>query len=145
MLSTLYNQILYEPLYKFLAFLYNTIPGHDLGIAIIVLTLLIRVILFPLSQKSIKSQMRMGQFKDQIKDIQTKFKSKEEQSRELMKFYKENKIKRQLREIIKKSILKIKQGFDFILIVRAQIINQEFEEIEKEINAIFNFKLNKII
>ena len=92
MLANLYNQILYEPLYKFLAFLCNTIPGHDLGIAIIVLTLLIRVILFPLSQKSIKSQMRMAQFKDQIKDIQNKYKSKEEQSRELMKFYKENKI-----------------------------------------------------
>ena len=92
MLGNLYNQILYEPLYKFLVFLCHTIPGHDLGIAIIVLTLLIRVILFPLSQKSIKSQMRMGQFKDQIKEIQTKYKSKEEQSRELMKFYKENKI-----------------------------------------------------
>jgi len=92
MLGNLFNQILYEPLYKFLVFLYNNIPGHDLGIAIIILTLLIRVILFPLSQKSIKSQMRMGQFKDQIKDIQTKYKSKEEQSKELMKFYKENKI-----------------------------------------------------
>jgi YidC/Oxa1 family membrane protein insertase len=92
MLGNLYNQILYEPLYKFLVFLYNSIPGHDLGIAIIILTLLIRVILFPLSQKSIKSQMRMAQFKDEIKDIQNKYKSKEEQSRELMKFYKENKI-----------------------------------------------------
>jgi len=92
MLGNLYNQILYEPIYKFLVFLYNNIPGHDLGIVIIILTLLIRIILFPLAQKAIKSQMRMSLFKDQIKDIQTKYKSKEEQSRELMKFYKENKI-----------------------------------------------------
>lgn len=92
MLGNLYNLILYEPIYKFLVFLYNNIPGHDLGVVIIILTLLIRIILYPLSQKSIKSQMRMAQFKDQIKDIQNKYKSKEEQSRELMKFYKENKI-----------------------------------------------------
>ena len=56
-----------------------------------------------------------------------------------------NKIKRQLREIIKKDILKTKQGFDFILIAKSQIINQDFKGIEKEINAIFNSKLNKII
>jgi ribonuclease P protein component len=56
-----------------------------------------------------------------------------------------NKIKRQLREIIKKNILKIKQGFDFVLIVRPQIVNQGFKEIEKEIDAIFNSKFNKII
>jgi YidC/Oxa1 family membrane protein insertase len=91
-IGNLYNQILYEPIYKFLVFLYNNIPGHDLGVVIIVLTLLVRVVLFPLSQKAIKSQMRMSQFKDQIKDIQNKYKSKDEQSRELMKFYKENKI-----------------------------------------------------
>jgi ribonuclease P protein component len=56
-----------------------------------------------------------------------------------------NKIKRQLREIIKKNILKTKQGIDFVLIVKPQIINRKFEDIEKEINAIFSFKLNKII
>jgi len=92
MLGNIFNQLLYEPIFKFLVFLYNNIPGHDLGVVIIILTLLIRIILFPLSQKSIRSQMRMSQFKDQIKDIQNKYKSKEEQSRELMKFYKENKI-----------------------------------------------------
>ena len=92
MLGNLYNTILYEPIYQFLVFLYNNIPGHDLGIVIIILTLLVRIILYPFSQKSIRSQMRMNQYKDQIKDIQNKYKIKEEQSRELMKFYKENKI-----------------------------------------------------
>lgn len=92
MLGNLFNQILYEPIYGFLVFLYNTIPGHDLGVVIIILTILVRIILFPLSQKSIKSQMRMSLYKDQIKELQKKYKTKEEQSRELMKFYKQNKI-----------------------------------------------------
>ena len=56
-----------------------------------------------------------------------------------------NKIKRQLRAIIKKNILKIRPGFDFMLIAKPQIINQQFKEIEKEIDAIFNSKFNKII
>jgi len=91
-MANIFNQILYEPIFKFLVFLYNNVPGHDLGVAIIIITLLVRVILFPLSKKSIKSQMHMAKHKDRIKEIQKQFKSKEEQSRELMKFYKENKI-----------------------------------------------------
>jgi YidC/Oxa1 family membrane protein insertase len=87
-----FNNFFYEPIFNFLVFLYNNIPGHDLGIVIIILTLLVRIILFPLAQKSIKSQMEMAKHKDKIKEIQTKFKNKEEQSRELMRFYKENKI-----------------------------------------------------
>ncbi|HOZ16459.1 MAG TPA: YidC/Oxa1 family membrane protein insertase [Candidatus Portnoybacteria bacterium] len=87
-----FNKIFYEPIFNFLIFLYNNIPGHDLGVVIIILTVLVRIILFPLAQKSIKSQMELSRHKDKIKEIQTKFKNKEEQSRELMKFYKENKI-----------------------------------------------------
>jgi YidC/Oxa1 family membrane protein insertase len=91
-MGNIFNQIFYEPISKLLVFLYDKIPGHDLGIAIIVITLLVRVILFPLAMKSIKSQMKMAKHKGAIKEIQNKFKTKEEQSRELMKFYKENKI-----------------------------------------------------
>jgi YidC/Oxa1 family membrane protein insertase len=83
---------LVKPISDLLMFLAKIIPGHDLGIVIILLTLIIRVVLFPLSRQSIRSQSKMASHKDQIKEIQTKFKTKEEQSRELMKFYKENKI-----------------------------------------------------
>jgi YidC/Oxa1 family membrane protein insertase len=83
---------LVKPISDLLMFLAKIIPGHDLGIVIILLTLIIRVVLFPLSRQSIRSQSKMASHKDQIKEIQTKFKTKEEQSRELMKFYKEKKI-----------------------------------------------------
>jgi len=56
-----------------------------------------------------------------------------------------NKAKRQLREAIKNIILEIEQGFDFIIIAKPAIINQKLKDIEKEINEIFYFKLNKII
>ena len=56
-----------------------------------------------------------------------------------------NKIKRWLREIIGKKFLKTKTGFDFLIIAKPEIIGKKFKEIEKEINEIFYFKLNKII
>jgi YidC/Oxa1 family membrane protein insertase len=83
---------LIKPISDLLMFLAKIIPGHDLGIVIILLTLIIRAVLFPLSRQSIRSQSKMASHKDEIKEIQTKYKTKEEQSRELMKFYKEKKI-----------------------------------------------------
>jgi len=56
-----------------------------------------------------------------------------------------NRIKRQLREIIKKINLELKPGFDFLIIARPIIINKNFQEITKDINEIFNLKINKII
>jgi len=83
---------LIKPISDLLMFLSKIVPGHDLGIVIILLTLIIRLVLFPLSRQSIRAQSKMASHKDQIKEIQAKYKTKEEQSRELMKFYKENKI-----------------------------------------------------
>ena len=92
MLKTFYNEILYRPIFNVLVFLYNIIPGHDFGVAIILLTILILGILFPLSYKLIKSRQALSVIQPKIKEIQKKYKTKEEQSRELMKIYKEHNI-----------------------------------------------------
>ncbi|MFZ5559316.1 MAG: YidC/Oxa1 family membrane protein insertase [Patescibacteria group bacterium] len=92
MLSTLFNEILYRPIFNVLVFLYNIIPGHDFGIAIILLTILIRIILFPIAYKSIKSRQALSVIQPKIKEVQQKYKTKEEQSRELMKIYREHKV-----------------------------------------------------
>lgn len=90
MLGIIFNEVLYRPLFNALVFLYNIIPGQDFGVAIILLTILLRIILFPLSHKSIKSRQAMSALQPKIKEIQRKFKSKEEQSKETMKLYKEH-------------------------------------------------------
>lgn len=51
LIVTIFNETLYRPLFNILIWLYNVIPGNDLGIAIIVLTILIRFFLYPLSKK----------------------------------------------------------------------------------------------
>jgi len=92
-ITLLYNEILYRPLFNGLIFLYNVIPGHDFGIAIIVLTLISRVILYPLNQKAIKSQKALAELQPKIKEIQQKYKNeKEKQGQALMELYKVHKI-----------------------------------------------------
>lgn len=56
-----------------------------------------------------------------------------------------NKIKRRLREVIKKNIPNLPQGFDFLIIAKPIIVNKNFREIEKDINEIFHSRINKII
>jgi len=91
--SLLFNEVIYRPLFNGLIFLYNVLPGHDFGIAIIVLTVIIRIILYPLNQKAIKSQREMQLIQPKVKEVQQKYKnSKEEQGKALMALYKEHKI-----------------------------------------------------
>jgi len=91
--TVLYNDILYRPLFNALIFLYNVIPGHDFGIAIISLTLIIRLILYPLNQRAIKSQKEMQMIQPKVKEIQEKFKNdKQKQGQALMELYKTHKV-----------------------------------------------------
>jgi len=92
LLINLFNQILYYPLFNALVWLYNIIPGQDLGIAIIILTALIRLILYPLSRKAIRSQKAMAKLQPEIKEIRKKYKNKEEQAKAMMGLYQKYKL-----------------------------------------------------
>ncbi len=84
---------IYQPLFNILIFIYNAIPYKDIGIAILLLTILARAILFPLSKKSTISQKKMQKLQPKIKELQEKYKdNKEELTKKLMAFYSENKI-----------------------------------------------------
>ncbi len=92
-MSQLFHVLVYQPIYNALIFLYNVIPGHDLGLAIVLLTLAIRFLLYPVAQKQIKSQKKLQELQPEIKRIQAKYKGdKEKQGRALMDFYKEKKV-----------------------------------------------------
>ena len=93
MISYLFNTFFYQPLFNGLIFLYNIIPGHDMGISIIILTVLIRLIIWPLTNKGIKNQKVLNKIQPQIEEIKKKFKTdKEKQAKALMALYSENKV-----------------------------------------------------
>lgn len=89
----LWDIALYKPLVNILAFFVSIIPGGDVGIAIIILTILVKTLLFPLSQRSIENQAKMNLLNPELKKIKESGKSKEEQAKmtfELYKKYKTN-------------------------------------------------------
>lgn len=91
-MGTLFHAFVYQPLYNILALLYNYVPGKDFGIAIILITILLRAVLIPVYKKQIESQKKLQELQPKIKALQEKNKhDKEKQTRELMELYKEHK------------------------------------------------------
>ena len=74
-----------------LAFIYKVIPSY--GLAIIGLTVVVRLVLFPLTAKQARSMQKMQLVQPEIKKLQAKYKDNRQQlNEEIMKFYKENQI-----------------------------------------------------
>jgi len=92
-LTKTFNVILYQPLFITLILLYQFLPGNDFGIAVIVLTILIRLILFPLMNQSLKAQKALSKTQEKIQSIQNKYKdNKEKQMEAIIELYKQEKI-----------------------------------------------------
>ncbi|HEY6317606.1 MAG TPA: membrane protein insertase YidC [Acidimicrobiia bacterium] len=82
---------LYNAMGAVLAFIYSLIP--NLGVAIILLTLVVMLILYPLTAKQAKSMIAMQRVQPEIKKLQAKYKGdRQKLNEEMMKFYQENKI-----------------------------------------------------
>jgi YidC/Oxa1 family membrane protein insertase len=91
-MRTLLTTIIYEPLYNALVFLIDIFPGHSAGLAVVALTLIIRLILFPLSKKAIKTQISMRKIEPDLKEIRAKVTDRQEQARQIMQLYKDKEV-----------------------------------------------------
>jgi len=85
-----FNTFFYEPLYNGLVFLISIMPGADVGLAVIVLTLLVKIIILPLSHKSVASQAKMRSIEPEMKRVKERHKDKQEQARQVMDLYKKH-------------------------------------------------------
>jgi YidC/Oxa1 family membrane protein insertase len=89
----MFHTYIFIPLFNALVFLYQNATVESLGTAIILLTLLIRFILFPLFYKSTKSQIVMNKLQPLIQKIQHDHKDdKERQAKALMDLYRKNNV-----------------------------------------------------
>lgn len=91
MLINFWNTVFYNPLLNLLVLFVSFIPNGDIGLAVILLTILVKIILFPLSKKSIESQAKMNKLAPEIEKIKNSGISKEEQARQTFDLYKQNK------------------------------------------------------
>ncbi|MDD5569227.1 MAG: YidC/Oxa1 family membrane protein insertase [Candidatus Pacebacteria bacterium] len=89
-ITTIFNALLYQPMLNILIWLHGLTGSF--GLAIILLTLLIKIILHPLNKKAIQSQAITAEIQPQLKEIQTKYKdSPDKQASEMMALYKAKK------------------------------------------------------
>lgn len=90
-MNGIFQTLFYQPILNLLVFLYNVFG--DLGIAIIALTIVIKLILLPLSKKSIKYQKATQDLQPKLNELKEKYKGNQQQlSAAMMALYKENKI-----------------------------------------------------
>lgn len=89
----LWNGLFYRPIYNGLMYLTSVMPSRDLGLAIILLTILIRTILLIPSQKAMRAQKRMQEIQPRIEKLKEKYKDdKQRIATETMAIWKEAKI-----------------------------------------------------
>ncbi len=88
-----FTTIFYQPILNLLIFLYNVVPGSDLAIAIILLTIIIKLILYPLSKQSIKGQKSLQAIQPKMEEVKKKYANdREKMGKEMMQLYKDHKV-----------------------------------------------------
>lgn len=90
MFSNIWHTIFFDPVYNGLVFFIDVIPGGDVGLAIIAITVVVKFILLPLSIKAAKTQKAMKEIEPKLRKIQEENKdNREALAKATMDLYKE--------------------------------------------------------
>ena len=85
--------IFFNPIYNVYVVLVNIIPGHDLGLAIILLTVLFKLAIYPLYRQAILTSLRLKEINPQLEELKKRYKDdKTLQAKKMMELYKSNNI-----------------------------------------------------
>ncbi|MFO0718599.1 MAG: YidC/Oxa1 family membrane protein insertase [Candidatus Paceibacterota bacterium] len=94
MISGIYTTLIYQPLYNGLVLLIDTIPWADAGVVVIIFTIIVKLFLFPLSKKAVKTQIQMKAIEPELAALKERYKNdKQELARKQMDLYKERGIR----------------------------------------------------
>lgn len=89
----LFHTLLVQPIFNLLVFLYDVMPGGDMGFAIIFLTVIVKLILWPFMNSSLKSQKALQELQPKIEELKQKHKDdKEGLAKATMELYKNEKV-----------------------------------------------------
>ncbi len=93
MISHFFSLVVYQPLYTGLIFLMSIMPWADAGVSVIVFTFLVKLALFPISQKATKTQLKMKSHEAELNLLKEKHKNdRQAHAAATMAFYKEKNI-----------------------------------------------------
>jgi len=92
-MANIFQVVFYQPILNLLIFLYNIIPGNDLGLAIIAMTVIIKLILLPLSKQSIRSQKSSQDLQPNINELKKRYAdNKGAMGKAMMELYRQEKV-----------------------------------------------------
>ena len=92
-MTGLFAEAIIKPIYNGFAFFIGVAPGGSVGVAIILTTLLVRIVLLPLSHKASLSQVKMRALAPELEAIRKKHaKNKEEQAKKTFELYRQHKL-----------------------------------------------------
>lgn len=89
MFGTIWHTFFFDPVYNGLVFFIDVLPGGDVGLAIICTTVVVKLILLPLSVRAAKTQVAMREIEPRLKALKEEIKDKQEQAKAMMDLYKE--------------------------------------------------------
>src|SRR5581483_8235900 len=90
----MFQTFLIKPLYNAFIFLIGVVPHGDVGLAIILMTLVVRAVFYPAFSSSIRTQMGMQEVQGEVDEINEKFKDNpDEKAKRTMALFKEKKIR----------------------------------------------------
>ncbi len=90
MSTGIFGTLVTTPLYNGLVILMHGLPWADLGIIVIIFTCIVRLILFPLAQKSVRTQIVTQEIQPEVDAIKARYKDNpQEQAARMMALYKE--------------------------------------------------------
>lgn len=89
----MFETLLVQPIYNLFVAVAGVVPNHDAGLAIIVLTFIIRIVLYPVFTASIRTQMGMAAMQPELEALKDKYKNdKEAQARAQMELFRKHKV-----------------------------------------------------
>lgn len=90
MLSFIWNDLIYQPIYNTLVAIYGLLPGHDLGLSIVIFTVLVRLLMWPLLKKQLHQSKIMRELQPELKKIKkAAVGDKQKEGMLMMELYKE--------------------------------------------------------
>lgn len=93
MFASIFQVIIVKPIFNLLVAIYAILPGHNFGLALILFTIVIRLLMWPLIKKQLHQAKAMRKLQPEIKKVKAAAKgNRQEESKMLMELYKEKDI-----------------------------------------------------
>src|SRR3982751_1539315 len=93
MFGNIFTTVIINPIFNFLVFIYAILPGHNFGLAIIIFTIIVRLLMWPLVKKQLNHAKAMRELQPELKKIKQAAKGdRQKESAMTMELYKEREI-----------------------------------------------------